>query len=646
MSINSIFKPNDYDIYLNKVHVDDAPDPLPATTAYVKIDKANNRIYTLPLGPGPPVEDIVLIGNPVHQFVSGGSGTLNFRGMLSPDDSIAFNVTPTNIEMIAAIPDYDIQVTRVVYVATDAVPAAADGSPYKPYQTIQHALDVINGFGDATADSPYLIECAPGTYVEGNLILYPFISIAAQSCDIVGSQLTFVSLDISNLDQTGGTNFVFSKMTINSTINIDTSTFGDGVVMIFLECNLQSNVNYNGGDQSIFVIKYGVFNGPDITATGGKIFIDSNFTAFATGTISLDSGIGQDLFAELTGNEFSGRDVVIGSSNVGQTVSLSWDSSAATFNSVDDASISLQINNIPITNNIGTLLATVVSRTADCIGLGFNTTVPSLWSLLPNNVSTALDVLASSQWRIINDPGTAVLGFGGSGSTTTLGTSGITDMTLVGSGTTVLQGNTITNIQSTGGSVAVSAATTLTTTAGTNLVDNGNTITLNGTLSVSLTTPLLICGSTATTNFNRINTVVNTGLIRLGGALDTNSMQINYGGPILLSTPGPATGIFISTSLLAAVASNASYKGRVSFQAVGTTITNIYSSYFTYVVASNGFAYVISYQNETDKYTNTAPVVTSTLVISGGTNIAVRFTFNGFAQNLSLRFQNTFTRIA
>lgn len=45
------------------------------------------------------VSDVVLVGSGVHQFISGGSGTLDFRSMTSPLNTIAFNPTATNIEM-------------------------------------------------------------------------------------------------------------------------------------------------------------------------------------------------------------------------------------------------------------------------------------------------------------------------------------------------------------------------------------------------------------------------------------------------------------------------------------------------------------------------------------------------------------------
>lgn len=660
MSINSIFKPNDYDVYLKNVHGDeikllDIPSKAyadPSYTETILINPATKEIArATKAAPAPAVQNIALIGNPVHQFVSGGSGDLDFRGMISPDDSITFNVTPTNIEMVASIPPYDIQVTRVVYVAQDADLAVANGSPYYPYQTIQQAIDIIKDFGDATSAEPYLVNCAPGTYVEGNLILYPFISIGSQGCDIIGSQLTFVSLDISNLDQPGGTNFIFSKMTINSVINIDTSSFNDGLVMIFLECNIQSDINYIGDSQSVFVVKSGSWNGSDMNVAGGQIFVDSNFTAFASGTITLDTGIaGVNLLAEVTGNEFSGRNVVVSSTNVGQTVTLLWDSAAASFNSTDDASITLQIGSLPITNNINSLLATVVARTTDSIASGFNTTVPSLWSTLPNNVATALDVLASSQWRVINDAGTAFLGFFSSGASTTMTTSGISDMNLIGSGVSIFRGGTSASLQSVGGSVGVSAGTTINVTAGstytenaTIITENANAISMIASSSVSISGPTIV---SAATTLNRISASTNTGIIRLGGSLDNSSIQMNYGGPFTLAPPGPATATIISNTLLAAVALQGSYKGRVSIQMVGTTITNIYSSYIDYVISSDGVTYNVDLQNETSMYTSTAPAVTVTLIINGTIILAAQVNHNGFAETLQLRYNNTFTRIA
>ncbi len=59
------------------------------------------------------VNGVNLIGNPVHQFVSGGTGDLDFRGMSSPLGTINFNVTPTNIEMEAVPPPAVITQTNL-----------------------------------------------------------------------------------------------------------------------------------------------------------------------------------------------------------------------------------------------------------------------------------------------------------------------------------------------------------------------------------------------------------------------------------------------------------------------------------------------------------------------------------------------------
>ena len=49
-------------------------------------------------GAGSAVTSLSLIGNPVHAFVN-NTGALQYRGMISPSNTINYNVTPTNIEM-------------------------------------------------------------------------------------------------------------------------------------------------------------------------------------------------------------------------------------------------------------------------------------------------------------------------------------------------------------------------------------------------------------------------------------------------------------------------------------------------------------------------------------------------------------------
>ena len=74
----------------------------PGATSYVSINPPNGllKYHT----PPPSVNNIALVGVGAHQFVSGGSGLLNFRAMSSPGGSIAFTATPTEIQMDTNIP--------------------------------------------------------------------------------------------------------------------------------------------------------------------------------------------------------------------------------------------------------------------------------------------------------------------------------------------------------------------------------------------------------------------------------------------------------------------------------------------------------------------------------------------------------------
>lgn len=55
-------------------------------------------------GAGSAVTSLSLIGNPVHAFVN-NTGALQYRGMISPANTINYNVTPTNIEMDVNVPN-------------------------------------------------------------------------------------------------------------------------------------------------------------------------------------------------------------------------------------------------------------------------------------------------------------------------------------------------------------------------------------------------------------------------------------------------------------------------------------------------------------------------------------------------------------
>jgi len=75
----------------------------------IKDEILDNLVYNQITGqvaykPVTTVDSLTLIGNPVHAFVN-TTGNLDYRGMISPDGSVNFNVTPTNIEMEVTNPN-------------------------------------------------------------------------------------------------------------------------------------------------------------------------------------------------------------------------------------------------------------------------------------------------------------------------------------------------------------------------------------------------------------------------------------------------------------------------------------------------------------------------------------------------------------
>lgn len=77
-------------------------DPSPTAHQMLYINQATGQIYRA--NKPSSVSGVTLVGNPIHQFVTGGDGELDFRGMISPNNTITFNPTSTNIEMEAIQP--------------------------------------------------------------------------------------------------------------------------------------------------------------------------------------------------------------------------------------------------------------------------------------------------------------------------------------------------------------------------------------------------------------------------------------------------------------------------------------------------------------------------------------------------------------
>lgn len=90
LGVDHKFFINGGDFYMEPVPNDVAP------TDFLTINPANGLISKHVLS---NVKSVDLIGVGAHQFVTGGSGELDFRAMTSPLNTISFNATPTAIEM-------------------------------------------------------------------------------------------------------------------------------------------------------------------------------------------------------------------------------------------------------------------------------------------------------------------------------------------------------------------------------------------------------------------------------------------------------------------------------------------------------------------------------------------------------------------
>jgi len=105
------------------------------SNALVSIDPSNGL---LGITSASLVNSLSLVGNPVHLLEQGTTGDYNVKGLISPDNSILLNSTPTDIEVKA-------QTYTVDRSATNTSSAAASGS----FPTLTLPANTLLSIGDS-----------------------------------------------------------------------------------------------------------------------------------------------------------------------------------------------------------------------------------------------------------------------------------------------------------------------------------------------------------------------------------------------------------------------------------------------------------------------------------------------------------------
>jgi len=144
--------------------------------------------------PPSTVSNVTLVGNPIHQFVTGGDGALDFRGMISPDGSVNFNVTATNIELTS--PNQTITLTSDVTGSGTGSFATTIANSAVSTAKIANAAVTSSKIGTSAVTYPK-IQNVTASSLLGN----PTGSAAAPSEITLGTNLSFAG---SVLNAVGG----------------------------------------------------------------------------------------------------------------------------------------------------------------------------------------------------------------------------------------------------------------------------------------------------------------------------------------------------------------------------------------------------------------------------------------------------------
>lgn len=162
------------------------------SNALVSIDPSNGL---LGITSASLVNSLSLVGNPVHLLEQGTTGDYNVKGLISPDNSILLNSTPTDIEVKA-------QTYTAARSATNTTSALPSGS----FPTLTLSANTINNIGDC-------FEYRVVLNISGTVI-YSF-DFAGNTVMLPGGLGTTPVVDYYVMYESGSTNNATVRYSIN-----------------------------------------------------------------------------------------------------------------------------------------------------------------------------------------------------------------------------------------------------------------------------------------------------------------------------------------------------------------------------------------------------------------------------------------------
>lgn len=307
-----------------------------------------------------------------------------------------FNPLSGNFDLVKDLDRYP----QVVYVdKSNTGSYVENGSFEKPFKTVKAMYDAIT---DASGSKKYACIIAPGNYLENPAIRVKgwidLISFANDTVSIRPSDSSKLKMDNAN----PGRVFVTMIGFPNGFELLNTTPGSSGVVVDFDNCDIGAITfaGRGGGVDFIQIRNDSRITGAVLIQSAATTFFDSTFLSTLTlndvGCVSPDS-FGSAITATIRSNYLTSLAITSTSFDVYCDIWANNNISTLTItsNSAVPSQVSIDALSYPGTISLSGTPAPIVARTTFANGVGYTPSTPADWSVVPNNVSSALDELAT-----------------------------------------------------------------------------------------------------------------------------------------------------------------------------------------------------------------------------------------------------------
>ena len=307
-----------------------------------------------------------------------------------------FNPLSGNFDFVQDLDKY----SQVVYVdKANTKSYVADGSLEKPFKTVKAMYDAIT---DASGSKKYACLIAPGDYLENPAIRVKgwidLISFANDTVSLRPSDSSKLKMDNANPGR------VFFTMIglPNGFELLNTTAAGGGVVVDFNNCDIGAIIfsGRGGGVDFIQIRNDCRISGTVLIQSAATTLFDSTFLSSLTlndvGCVVPD-GFGSAITATIRSNYLTS--LIINSSSYDVYCDIWANNNISTLTMTSNSAIPSQVSidalSYPNTISLSGSPAPIVVRTTFANSVGYTPSTPANWTSVPDNVSSALDELAT-----------------------------------------------------------------------------------------------------------------------------------------------------------------------------------------------------------------------------------------------------------